>query len=378
MSGDLLQRLLRGLLLATSIASAFAFVEFAMTASYRANFGPGNWVMAQGIGSAYAHHPRPGHGHSNNFGLRRSEDTSAARPASIPRVLSYGDSVAHGFALSTDETYAHGLETRLRAHLGKPVEVLNMFRGHSPSVHAFHIRQDVPLLSPDAVLLEIELLNDVADEAFVVTSGTDRFGLPEKLLAARYVVSLDGHLLSPAANGSSLWERTLIYAKARRWLGRQRGKWSPNPVFGKDSDTAYYVQNAEHYLLTQRALDRGFDRMFESIAGIHRYLESRQIEFQLMIVPARDIYEGGTNARGALRLLQRAEDRARELEFPFLSLRAAMGTAGGAALYMDFCHPTAAGNAAIVEAVFDTVLEMITRRLALDPTSPARLDPQSS
>ena len=95
--------------------------------------------------------------------------------------------------------------------------------------------------------------------------------------------------------------------------------------------------------------------MFEALAGIHRYLERRSIHFLVVILPSRYVYEDGPYRESSLALLGRAEARAEALGLPFLSLRGALAAAGGARLFMDFCHPTADGNRAIAKALEATL-----------------------
>ena len=98
---------------------------------------------------------------------------------------------------------------------------------------------------------------------------------------------------------------------------------------------------------------------------------NRRIAFLLVIMPSRDSYEAEARSVGARRLLDRAEARAAELELPTLSLRVRLGTAGGAELYMDFCHPTAAGNEAIAAArprFMATVLPKVSKSARSKPS----------
>lgn len=355
----LVKGLARVLLVLLSLAIGCGLLELGLTLAYRAAHGPGPWREAAGVGSPYVHFAAPGRGDINNLSIRRDTPTARQAPAGTLRVLSYGDSVAQGYQLSHAQTYAHLLEEQLNASAPPRVEILNMFRGHSPSIHAFHLRSDVPRLLPDAVLLEIELLNDVSDEVFVETQGRDEFGLPLELVRARYLLGLGGHLLPSSRGGSSFWKRTLLYGRLSRWRGRRLSRRTDDAVLGPLADTAYYATSSERHLLTEAALGRAFDRLFESVAGIQRYLEAREVAFLLVIMPSRDVYEEGRFAVGASRLLRRAQQRASDLDIPTLSLWGALGEAGGALLYMDFCHPTAAGNAAIAETLRQPVRELL-------------------
>ncbi len=251
--------------------------------------------------------------------------------------------------------YAHIVEQKLNERGQRRHEVLTMARGNSPTIYGHHVRADVPRLHPDAVIVEIELLNDVSDEAHVLTRGTDDDGLPVELLNYRYIVTYDGHLTAPMPLRIPGLDRTKAYYAATGRIANWLMWLFGNPLFAEDSDTYYYAIKADRYFLTAAVLDRGFDVMFDALAGMHRYLSRRSIAFLVVIVPSQYAYAHERFQPGALRLLTRAERRAAELKLPYLSLREAMGDAGGADLYMDFCHPMAEGIRVMGEAIFSAV-----------------------
>jgi hypothetical protein len=55
----------------------------------------------------------------NNAGFRRLEPTSETPPPDIVRVLSYGDSIGHGFGVEDGEQYTDQLETLLNIPAAK-------------------------------------------------------------------------------------------------------------------------------------------------------------------------------------------------------------------------------------------------------------------
>ena len=331
-----------------SLAVALLVLEIALTLWYASAFRVGPLELADGQDSPFVFTIRPGRG-ANEFGMIREEPVSRVPPPGTRRILSYGDSIAEGYRLSLAQTYSQLAETALRESTGERYEVLNMGRGHSPSVYAAHIRRDVPALDPLGVVIEIELLNDVSDEAHVRVSGRASDGLPERLLAHRYIVSWDGHILAPLAWRGSFFERTKLYAKLSRAVGRLRERLRPNPLFAADSPVRYYSLSSDRYFLTEAALARGFERLFESLAAIHGYLEQRGIWFLLVILPSRDAFETGQYQVASQAIVERAERRAQAAAIPFVSLRRAIARGGGADLFMDFCHPTARGNEVIAQ-----------------------------
>ena len=340
----------RVLLLFVSIALALFVLEIGLTLWYGNLFRRGPLELAAGQDSPFVFTIRPGD-RANHLAMLREEPVARVPPRGTRRILSYGDSIAEGYRLPLEETYSHLAEALLRESTGERYEVLNMARGHSPSVYAAHIGRDVPALDPMGVVLEIELLNDVPDEAHVRFAGSGSDGLPGQLLSHRYIVSWDGHILAPLAWRGSFFERTKLYAQLSRAFGRMRERANPNPLFASDSPIRYYSLSSDRYFLTEQALERGFSRMFASLEAIHGYLQRRGIHFLLLILPSRDAFETSQHQAASQAIVERAEQRARRAGIPFVSLRGAMGRGGAAELFMDFCHPTARGNQLIAQEI---------------------------
>ena len=335
-------------LVVVSIVLTLVAAEFVLTAWYGGLGVRGPYEVVPEWGSPFVFRSRTD---GSGLGLRRSAVTALDKPAGAFRVLSYGDSIAAGFALEEQDTYAYQSEAALNATGARRVEILTMARGHSPTIHTFHLRVDVPRFAPDAVLVEIELLNDVSDEARVRTAGLDEDGLPLEIYGHRYILSWDGNILGfRGASGSPL-HRTKVYAKITRAIGRLQERLDPNPLFAADSDVGFYSLSVHRHLLTQAALERGFERIFESLAGIQRYLARRGIRLLVLIVPSQHVFDGGRFSASSRALVERAAARARALDLDVVLPLDALERAGGAALYMDFCHPTAAGNRTIAAAL---------------------------
>lgn len=336
----------RAFLLFASLVLGLLIAEGGLTWFYleRATWGPLERVPEWN--SPYLFRVRENQG-ANALGIRRTDPISEESPVDQFRVLSYGDSISDGYRLEPTESYAAVLERRLRSTGAPRAEILNMLRGHSPTIHSFHLRTDVPRLDPDAVILEIELANDISDEALVSTLGSDVYGLPLRLTRARYLVGWDGYLLAPLALRGSFLETTKVYAKLSRFFGRLHTRLAPNPAFGPGARAFYYSSTADRARLTQSALDAGFERLFESIKGIDRYLAQHEVRFVLLILPARYAFETSPYREAARANVLRAERRAFSLGISIVSAMGPLEERGGAELYMDFCHPTAAGHRAI-------------------------------
>jgi lysophospholipase L1-like esterase len=345
--------LLRVLAAITSLALVLCVCEIGLMLRYRDRAHA--LVMVDAYDSPYVHRAAPNVGDRNNLSQRRGSDVTERPLPGTTRILSYGDSVAHGYGVAREETYSHRLEELLNARPGAKFEVLNMARGHSPTIHSFHLRQDVPTLQPRAVILQIELLNDVSDEAHVLTEGADQDGLPLELLRYRYILTHHGQLLSPITWRGSFVERTLVYGILTRWIGRTLSRLRPSPVLASGSDRYYYSRKVDRYFLTEAAIERGFEQLFDALEGIHRFLQREGVALLVLILPSQHVFDGGQYSAHAMRTVTRAEERARALALPFVSVRSAMAQAGGDSLYFDFCHPTANGNRVIAEALYDSI-----------------------
>jgi hypothetical protein len=275
------------------------------------------------------------------------------------RILSYGDSIAAGYGLDASETYGRLLEEMLNRESSEPVRVFNMARGFSPTTYSFHARIDAPRLQPDGVVMEIELLNDVSDEAMLRTTGRldNVFGLPLEIHRSRYTLGWDGHILAPLSVSGSFIERTKVYAKLSRWAGRVMNRIMSNPVFAEDSSSRFYSHSSERWLLTVGALGAGFDRLFDSILATQMFLESQGVKFLLVILPSRHVFTDDQYTESSIALLKRAEARAREKQIHYVSAWEELGGAGGADLFMDFCHPTAEGNRVIADILYPILAE---------------------
>jgi hypothetical protein len=281
-----------------------------------------------------------------------SDDVLGSAPAGR-RILSYGDTVASGDMLQASNTFAKQLEDRLTTRFEEPVRVLDMARGFSPTTYSFHIRLDAPRMAPDGVVMQIELLNDVSDEAMLRTTGRkdNTHEFPLEIHRSRYTLGWNGRVLAPLSISGSLIERTHVYAILSQAVGRLMNRVVPNPVFEPESRTMFYSRIAERWLLTVGALGAGFDRLFDSILATQSFLESRDMEFLLVILPSRHVYTDDRFSESSLSLLKRAEQRAQEKKINYVSTWQALGEAGGADLFLDFYHPTADGHRAIADII---------------------------
>ena len=338
------------------LAIGLVLIELGLTLWYGADVGP--WEPVPEARSAFV------------FRLRGERDVSgpgvdiilpdgiSTRPAEGTwRILSYGDSIAAGFGIHPDKSYTALLETHLRTADTPGVELLNMLHGHSPSIYAQHLRHDTDRLSPQAVLVEIEGVNDLADEAHVRNGAMAADGLPSRVVRGRYLVSLDGHLLAPLAWRGTFVERTKLFALLSHGYGRMLERARPNPLFASDSEETYYARRFDRHRLTGEAIEGAFTRLFDSLEAMHAFLAARGIAFAVVVVPSRHAFEAGALRAHGRRLVDRSVHELDLRNIPHLSLMEAISIAGGESAYLDFCHPTESGHAAIADAIADAARE---------------------
>ena len=296
--------------------------------------------------------------HVNNFGFRRMQDTLEEKPPHTVRVLSYGDSIGHGFKVEDGEQYTDQLESMInRSQNHAHWEVLSTFRGSSPGIYSFHIQKDVPRFQPDWVFLEIELQNDLTDEALLITSSRNNKGLLNEVYGTRYVVSLEGDVINNLSSTIPFVSRTLLYSKIALAYGRIRSRLTTNPVFLSDAFPYYYNIEADRYLLTQDKLDKAFDAMFQSIVAIQKLVESNNSRFALIIIAGRDAFGATAKATATRSLVQKAVSKSKELGIPYVDTYQYLEEAGGQEIFSDFCHPNNEGHKAIARALFDFIRE---------------------
>ncbi|MEE8584118.1 MAG: hypothetical protein V3T83_04630, partial [Acidobacteriota bacterium] len=220
-------------------------------------------------------------------------------------------------------------------------------------------------LQPDMVVIEIELNNDITDEALIERRFHPRYPrLPCAVLGGRYVVSWDGNLLASYTRGPYLLERTYVYTDLVRRFLNLADRISPNPVFQKRPGLTYYTLGFDRWMLTEQRIESGWQSMFDALQATHRFVSLKQIPFLLMIMPSRFVYQDQAPqqrdfARG---LVERAVEMSRQRDLPFVDLSEPIRQGGGAALFFDFAHLTVEGN------------RIVGERLAQEAASLLKLD----
>lgn len=278
-------------------------------------------------------------------------------PEGVYRILSYGDSIGRGYKVDDSSHYPILLEQRLNAEGPTRYEVMNTARGSSPSIYAFHIKKDVRVFKPRMVLLEIELLNDLGDEALISYSRVDRWSLPTAINGARYLIGWQGVPISTIPMFGYSFETTPTCIRSVRGVGHLIERFRRNNFVSPESGRYYYHLWYDKFLLTERRISQARSRMFETIRGIRDYLKQKDIEFLLIILPSKYIFGTSAYRAHAAQEYQLALGEARKKGIPYVSLKKAMEEAGGQRLFMDFCHPKREGYQVISEELYRVMME---------------------
>ncbi|HXK61336.1 MAG TPA: SGNH/GDSL hydrolase family protein [Acidobacteriota bacterium] len=291
---------------------------------------------------------------TNRFGLRDEEDFSETAPAGEYRILSLGDSIAFGLGLPASSHYTKLLEKKLNeAETSTRVRVINAAGpGYSPSGYYLYLRNEGLRLDPRLVIIEIELCNDVTDEALLrweVESGELK-----RVRGGRYIVGWDGNLLATYCRGPYFFERTYTYTVLTRRLLNLLYRIDPTEPFAATQGVTYYSLGFDRYLLDTERIEEGWTRLFGAIEQTRDLLKREGVDFLLVIMPTQYMFDPATGPYGAFaeKLVKRAIEEARRRDLPFIDMTEPIRDGGGKSLYFDFAHPTAEGNKVIAKELF--------------------------
>ncbi len=148
---------------------------------------------------------------TNRHGFRGEEDFDYKPDTQEVRILSLGDSIGFGLGIPAAEHYGKVLERGLASWNQKlRFHVVNAAgQGFSPSGYSVYLRREGLRFDPSLVIAEIELCNDVSDEAFLRWESTpDQPNLPTAVRGGRYVIGWDGNLLGTCSLGPYAFEKT--------------------------------------------------------------------------------------------------------------------------------------------------------------------------
>ena len=307
---------------------------------------------------------------TNQYGFRDEEAFAQVPPPGEFRILSLGDSIGFGRAIEAADHYSkvaqrrlNGLDSPRRYHL-----VNAGGQGYSPSSYYVYLREEGLQVKPGMVIVEIELCNDIPDEAMLNWRGQSGGGFPKSIVGGRYLVSWDGNLLGTYSRGSYFFEKTYTYTVfVRRLLNLLYRIYPTEPFHSVSGARAYYTLGFEKLVLDEERIEAGWQRLFGALGAMHQLLQEQQIPFLLMILPSRYIYQNGEDRkRFASGLLERAVSMAEAKRLPYLALTEAIAKRGGARLFLDFVHLSPEGNGVVGEALSEHLLEMLGLQSARD------------
>ncbi|MCY3777345.1 MAG: hypothetical protein OXH11_15335 [Candidatus Aminicenantes bacterium] len=309
---------------------------------------------------------------TNAYGFRDEAPLDPVPPEGEFRILSLGDSIGFGLGVPSRDRYGQVLQRELNQSPGAfRFRVVNASgQGYSPSSYAAYLYQEGLELNSDLVLVQIELCNDVTDEALLGWPPGVQAGLPKSVRGGRYVVGWDGQLLGTWSQGPYFFEKTYTYTVLLRKSLESLYRISPTEPFRSARGLTYYAMGYEKFLLDQDRIDAGWRRLFGALGGIRDLLERERIPFLLLLIPSRFVFqkEAPEHALFARKLMDRAIEQCRSRRIPYLDPSHDLRQAGGPELYFDFAHLTGEGN-----RVAGRVLarELRRRYLGDGETSPA-------
>ncbi|MDA2935520.1 hypothetical protein MYX82_14465 [Acidobacteria bacterium AH-259-D05] len=300
---------------------------------------------------------------TNKYGFRDEEELSKTPPPGEFRILALGDSIGFGVAIQARDHYTKVAQVRLnRSDSGRRYHVVNAGgQGFSPSGYYVYLRNEGLQLEPAMIIVEIELCNDVTDEALLHWKVPRGDEFPNAIVGGRYLVSWDGNLLGTYSLGSYFFEKTYTYTVFIRRLFNLLYRISPTEPFGSVSGaTVYYTLGFDKFVLDEDRIEAGWQRLFGALDAIHKLLQDRQIPFLLMIMPSIYIYQNnGDQTRFASDLLRRAISMAEERQLPYLNLTRPVREGGGEKLFLDFAHLTKEGNRVVGEALSERLFHSV-------------------
>lgn len=291
----------------------------------------------------------------NRHGFRDEEDIPVQPSEDEIRVLSLGDSIGFGLGVEAEQHYTSVAQRLLQnAFVDKNLRIINAGgQGYSPSGYYVYLRHEGMDFRPRMAIVEIELCNDLTDEALLSWDVAEGEEFPRRIVGGRYRVAWDGNLLGTHSIGGYAFERTYVYTVlARRVLHLMNRLWPSEPFHSVPGATVYYSLGFDRYVLTQERIDEGWDRLFGALRATRRLLEEDGADFLLMIMPSRYIFQdAGAYTKLARELVAEAEQRALQDGLPFLNMTPVIGLGGGAELFFDFAHLTVEGNRIVGETL---------------------------
>jgi hypothetical protein len=304
---------------------------------------------------------------TNQYGLRDEEDFPVTPAQGEYRIISLGDSIAFGLGIPAQDHYTKILERNLnKADTPSRFRVVNASGpGYSPSCYYLYLKHDGLRLQPRLVIVQIELCNDITDEALLGWEGTrENPGELDRVRGGRYIIGWDGNLLATYSRGPYFFEKTYTYTVLLRRVLNLMYRLRPTEPFATGQGITYYSLGFDRYLLDPERIESGWTRMFAALEKTQALVRSQGAEFLLLIMPTQYMWDPNSGEYGhfARSLVERAVQEAEKRKLPYLDFTEAMAAGGGASLYFDFAHPTVEGNQVIGRKLSEELVPRLTSR----------------
>jgi hypothetical protein len=286
----------------------------------------------------------------------RGAPVDAARKPEIPavKILSYGDSIARGFGLKESEaSYSKLLEQKINESGARPHEVIAERVGSSPTHYFLRLGKDLARYKPEMLAVEIELSNDLSDEALLTWRDPGANGLPGSIGGGRYRMAWNNRTVLGGVSFGNPFDRTVTYSFVSAGFGALLSDLFPNPIFSPEARTYYYNVGYDRHFITPERLQTAFEHLFLALGAMKEMAAQSGARFVALILPSRHAFSDGPFREGARDLVRRAEERARSIGLPYLSLTDVEEQRGGKSLFLDFCHPNPEGHRIIADVLFD-------------------------
>jgi hypothetical protein len=155
----------------------------------------------------------------------RGKDLSPPKGASRTRVVLLGDSIAFGYGVSDEETFAHRLEVE-----DNGLEVLNLgVEGYGPGQELLLLQRTGLGANPDVVVLAVCLRNDFVDAMLRVALYDGVTPRPRFELVGSDLVLDDSPVRRSAAGHALQWlsDQSHLFNRASAWMPRGREAEDP-------------------------------------------------------------------------------------------------------------------------------------------------------
>ena len=303
---------------------------------------------------------------TNRYGFRDEPDFSMTPLPDEIRIMALGDSIGLGVGIPASSHYTKVAERALKKNEdGQNYHVINAGgQGYSPSCYHVYLKHQGLRFNPALVVTEMELCNDITDEALLfweTESGSDSLNA---IRGGRYIMGWDGNMLATCARGPYFFERTYVYTDLLRRFLYLRYRLNPTEPFHSQPQkgTSYYSLGFDRYLLDEQRIETGWTKTFGALQQTSELLKMRNTRFLLMILPSRYMFNDSAPEwqSFASNLVRRACDMAEKKRIPYVNMTEAIRQGGGTRLFMDFAHLNEEGNRVVGQALSGLIQQALS------------------